>query len=65
MQKIPYGKYTKEFREEAVKLVAEGWLSVAETARHFSVPKSTLENWQVNLTGSEIQSGLSQNLSRN
>ena len=45
MQKVPYGKYTKEFREEAVKLVTEGGLSVPETARRLSLPKSTIENW--------------------
>ena len=45
MKKIPYGKYTKEFREEAVKLVIEGGLSVPETSRRLSLPKSTLENW--------------------
>lgn len=45
MAKVPYGKYTNEFREEAVKLVVEGELSVAETARRLSLPKSTLENW--------------------
>ncbi len=30
MERIPYGKYNKEFREEAVKLVLEGGLSVLE-----------------------------------
>jgi transposase len=45
MQKVPYGKYSKEFREEAVKLVIEGGLSVPETSRRLSLPKSTLENW--------------------
>jgi transposase len=45
MKKVPYGKYTKEFREEAVKLVTEGELSIPETARRLFLPKSTLENW--------------------
>jgi len=45
MERIPNGRYTKEFREEAVKLVTEGGLSVPETARRLSLPKSTLENW--------------------
>ena len=45
MQQVPYGKYTKEFREETVKLVAEGGLSVLETSRRLSLPKSTLESW--------------------
>ena len=30
MEGIPKGAYTKEFREEAVKLVTEGGLSVSE-----------------------------------
>jgi len=33
MEKIPDGKYTKEFREEAVKLVENGGLSIKEAAR--------------------------------
>jgi transposase len=45
MSRVPYGKYTKEFREEAVQLVIESELSVSETARRLSLPKSTLENW--------------------
>jgi transposase len=45
MKKILYGKYTKGFREEAVKLITEGGLSVPETVRRLSLPKSTLENW--------------------
>jgi len=45
MQRVPYGKYTKEFREEAVKLVIEGGLSIPETSRRLSLPQSTLENW--------------------
>ena len=31
MERIPYGKYTKEFRQEAVKLVIEGGLSIIST----------------------------------
>jgi hypothetical protein len=30
MERLPYGKYTKEFRQEAVKLVVEGGLSIPE-----------------------------------
>jgi transposase-like protein len=33
MKKIPYGRYTPEFREEAAKLVSEGGLSAGEAAR--------------------------------
>jgi transposase len=45
MAKIPYGKYTKEFREEAVKLVTVHGHSIDDAALRISVPKSTLANW--------------------
>ena len=43
--KIPYGRYTKEFREEAVRMVLEGGFSSGSVAERLSLPKSTLENW--------------------
>jgi transposase len=42
---IPQGRYTKEFRQEAVKLVMEEGLSWGEAARRLSLPTSTLANW--------------------
>jgi transposase len=45
MKRIPYGRYTKEFREEAVKLVIEEKLSLPEAARRLSLASSTLRNW--------------------
>ncbi len=45
MERIPYGKYTKEFRQEAVKLVIEGGLSIPEAGRRLSLASSTLSNW--------------------
>ncbi len=45
MKGIPQGRYTKEFREEAVKLVIEEGLSWGEAARRLSLPTSTLANW--------------------
>ena len=45
MKRVPQGRYTKEFREEAVKLVTEEKLSWAEAARRLSLPPSTLGNW--------------------
>ena len=42
---IPQGRYTKEFREEAVELVIDGQMSVLQAARQLSLPPSTLENW--------------------
>jgi transposase-like protein len=32
MERLPYGKYTKEFRQEAVKLVIDDGLSVHDAA---------------------------------
>jgi len=45
MKRVPRGRYTKEFREEAVKLVIEEKLSWAEAAHRLSLPTSTLANW--------------------
>jgi transposase len=45
MEKVPKGVYTKEFKEEAVKLVLEAGLSMPEVAQRLSVGKSTLEYW--------------------
>ena len=45
MKRVPQGRYTKEFREEAVKLVTEEKLSLPEAARRLSLPPSTLVNW--------------------
>jgi transposase len=45
MERVPNGRYTKEFREEAVKLATDGGLSVLEISRRLSLPKSTLEQW--------------------
>ena len=44
MEKIPQGRYTKEFREEAARLVLEEGLSSGEAAKRLSLPESTLEN---------------------
>ena len=45
MKGIPQGRYTKEFRQEAVNLVIEDKLSLPEAARRLSLPTSTLGNW--------------------
>ena len=45
MKGIPQGRYTKEFRLEAVKLVTEEGLSWTEAAWRLSLPTSTLANW--------------------
>ena len=45
MKGIPQGRYTKEFRQEAVKLVMDEGLLWGEAARRLSLPTSTLANW--------------------
>jgi len=45
MKGIPQGRYTKEFREEAVKLVTEGKMTIPAAAKRLSLPPSTLANW--------------------
>ena len=45
MKRVPQGRYTKEFREEAVKMVTEEKLSWSEAAHRLSLPTSTLANW--------------------
>ncbi len=38
-------RYTKEFKEEAVKLVTEQGLGVTEAARRLSIPNQSLSKW--------------------
>ena len=45
MKGIPQGRYNKEFREEAVKLVTEENISLPEAARRLSLAPSTLGYW--------------------
>ncbi len=45
MERIPKAIYTKELREEAVKLVAEGGLKIPEVGRRLSITPSTLRYW--------------------
>lgn len=45
MKGIPRGKYTKEFREEAVKLITEEELSYPEAGRRLQLAPTTIMNW--------------------
>jgi transposase len=45
MKGVPRGRYTKEFREEAVRLITEEKLSFPEAARRLSLAPSTLSYW--------------------
>ena len=42
MKGIAQGRYTEEFRVEAVKLIMEGNMSLPEVARKLSLPPTTL-----------------------
>ena len=44
-ERLPRAKFTKEFREEAVKLVEEGGLSVYAAAERLNMSHNTLGNW--------------------
>ena len=41
MKRISRGKYSKEFRLEAVKHVTQHGLSIPEAVRRLNIPKST------------------------
>jgi len=45
VERIPKGKFTREFREEAVRMVFEDKLSVPEVSRRLQLPPSTVRNW--------------------
>jgi transposase-like protein len=45
MERIPKAVYTRELREEAVKLVAEGGLTVREVGERVSIPHQTIKYW--------------------
>jgi len=45
LERIPRGRYTKEFREEAVKLITEEKLSLPEAGRRLNLAPTTIGNW--------------------
>ena len=45
MKGIPQGRYNREFRQEAVKLITEEKLSLPEAGRRLHVAPSTIGNW--------------------
>jgi len=42
---IPQGRYTREFRQETVKLVVEDKIACSEVAKRLSLAPSTLAYW--------------------
>jgi transposase len=45
MERIPRAVYSKELREEAVKMIIEGGMKAPEVARRLCIPKSTITYW--------------------
>lgn len=45
MERIPRQFYTDEFKQEAVSLVVNGGLTIAEVSRRLSISQQTLRNW--------------------
>ena len=45
MESIPLGRYTREFRQEAVRLVIEEGMASREAALQLSLSRSTLAYW--------------------
>ena len=45
MEQVPRQQYTKEFREQAVRLVLEQQVTIPEAARRLSMSGKTLKNW--------------------
>jgi transposase-like protein len=45
MTRLPQGKYTSEFRIEAIKLITEQHLGITAAARQLDIPPNTLDHW--------------------
>jgi transposase len=42
------GRYSKQFKDEAIKLVTEQGYKIAEAARKLGIPDTTYEKWVAN-----------------
>ena len=45
MNRLPKAVYTKQFRDQAVKMVLTDGLTASEAARRLSISMKTLANW--------------------
>ncbi len=54
MGKSPKMQFTKEFKEEAVKMVKESGLSQNEVSKRLSIPESTLRYWVKSMDDTSI-----------
>ena len=57
MAKKKRRKFTKEFKEEAVRLIAEEGYSYAEAGRNLGVNPNLLSRWKREFDGIEIDPG--------
>ena len=57
MERIPKQYYTDEFKQDAVNLVNDGGLSIAEASRRLSISPQTLRNWIKKLQNEGTVSG--------
>ena len=62
MSKKKRRKHSKEFKEEAVKLVTEQGYQVSEVARNLGIHPNILGRWKRELTGAEPRNGSSGDL---
>jgi len=62
MTKRKRKKYTREFKEEAVKLVAEQGYQVSEAARNLGVHPNMLSRWKREIIGDDESSSCMGNL---
>jgi len=49
MKRLPQGRYSREFREESVKLITEEHLGIKEAAKKLGLPTTTLATWLNNI----------------
>lgn len=45
VERIPRGKFTREFREEAVRMIMKEKMSIPEVGRRLQLPPSTIRYW--------------------
>ena len=57
MEKKKRRNYTKEFKEEAVRLITEEGYSYAEAGRNMGVNPNLLSRWKREFEGGEIDPG--------
>ncbi len=57
MERLPNQQYTREFKEEAVRMVINDKLTQKEAARRIQIPKETLRGWVKNFRATGTAAG--------